>query len=151
MKDTITRNQAEHNTEQLISSISTVLPHGTKVIKDKDEPGVSVQDMQCEDKDPAAGRPTGMVQVQRVYKLSEVKSSDVDEIFRSLREWWGQHSFKVTSDNQHPSADPKDKSVLVRNHHGYTMSGQSNDQGQFYFGASSPCVWPNGTPEPKSY
>ncbi|RSM78276.1 hypothetical protein DL991_16945 [Amycolatopsis sp. WAC 01375] len=30
------------------------------------------------------------------------------------------------------------------------MSIKANDLGKFYVGATSPCVWPNGTPEPQA-
>jgi hypothetical protein len=101
----------------------------------------SGQDVRACD-DPTDGGPKGRVFAQRDAKVLGAAGSDPKSNFDLLRKWWQENGFRVTTERP-------DAMFAEHATNSYRMSLTSNVRGSLYVGVSSPCVWPNGTPEPK--
>ncbi|GAB3487822.1 hypothetical protein [Amycolatopsis cihanbeyliensis] len=97
--------------------------------------------MACDD--PTDRGPKGRVFATRDAEVAGIPNASTRENFTALRTWWKENSFRVTTDNGQ---------AIYGEHtdNGFRMSLESNDEGKIYLGVSSPCVWPDGTPEPES-
>ncbi|ALG06619.1 hypothetical protein [Kibdelosporangium phytohabitans] len=100
-------------------------------------------DTECND--PSDNGPRGRVYVSRDYWLRDVPRERNAEVAEALVRWWTSHDFVVLSDKR-----PKENWISVVNKNdGFSTSIQESANGDLSLGATSPCVWPNGTPAPK--
>jgi hypothetical protein len=67
------------------------------------------------------------------------------EYVDQLERWWRDHNFRILDDER-----PKRESIWVEHAEDrFRMRVKTNDAGELYLISTSPCVWPNGTPEPE--
>lgn len=140
MKNTITQRQAIERTEEYVrQAVSTLLPTPQLDLLSRFE------DSPCDD--PTDNGPKGRVITSVRYWLNDTPVDRQADYVKALIRWWSEHDFAILTDNR-----PNDTYVLVENRRdGFRMAMQQTATGpkRLSLGASSPCVWPNGTPEPK--
>jgi hypothetical protein len=138
MSNTITAHDAEQRVEDYIQQTITVLPPQRRLTN----PFTSTY--ACDD--PTDNGPKGRVIATVDYQIDGLSPDQYDHYLDALKKWWVGHDFRVLQD-----ARPKAAHVWVENNKdGFRMAAQTNDRGEMYLTATSPCVWPNGTPQPSS-
>jgi hypothetical protein len=96
--------------------------------------------------DPTDNGPKGRVIATTDYQIEGLSQDQYDHYLDELKKWWISHDFRVLQD-----ARPKAPHIWVENNtDGFRMAAQTNDGGEMYIIATSPCVWPEGTPQPSS-
>ncbi|MFD9892820.1 hypothetical protein ACFWY9_26040 [Amycolatopsis sp. NPDC059027] len=138
MKPTMTEQQAQDRIEQYITAASSALP-ATAQRK------LNWQN-RSECADPTDKGPRGRFEVSTDYEIVGLDRTSFPAVFNAVVEWWNAHGFTVLTDNR-----PQDQYVFARNNtDAFDMSIKANDLGKLYLGATSTCVWPNGTPAPQA-
>jgi hypothetical protein len=69
----------------------------------------------------------------------------IPSYFDAVKAWWHSHNFRVLD-----NTPPTEFLWGENNADAFRMTLKSNDLGELYIIATSPCVWPNGTPEPEA-
>jgi len=93
--------------------------------------------------DPTDDGPAGRFEISATYEVTGLTSDTFAVQFETVVQWWQEHGFTVLTDRR-----PTDQYVFARNaRDGFDMSLQANELGKLYLGATSPCIWPNGTPD----
>ncbi|MFI7121326.1 hypothetical protein [Amycolatopsis sp. NPDC049868] len=138
MKPTITEHEAKDRVERYIEGVLTALPSTAE------RKPFTQHRSECTD--PTDDGPQGRFEISATYEVTGLEAARFGEYFDAVVQWWSAHDFAVLTDSR-----PKDQYVFVRNKtDAFDMTVQANDLGKFYVGATSPCVWPNGTPEPQA-
>ncbi len=139
MKNTITQQQANQRAEQYVhDAVSAVLPSAQL------EMVSAFEDSPCDD--PTDNGPRGRVIASRDYWLNNIPADKQADYVNALAQWWTQHNFAILTDD-------RPHYVWVENRaDGFRIAIQQTVTGptRLSLGATSPCVWPNGTPEPKA-
>ncbi|MFD8497401.1 hypothetical protein [Amycolatopsis sp. NPDC059657] len=135
MKSTITVKEANQRVDDLMEQGRKALGPDTRLTDD-----FRKESMACDD--PTDQGPKGRVFATRDAQVVNTRTSVPQENFAALREWWKVSGFQITS-------DASSRLFAENPANGFRMSIETNAQGLLYLGVSSPCVWPNGTPEPK--
>ncbi|WP_198658981.1 hypothetical protein [Nocardiopsis sp. FIRDI 009] len=92
--------------------------------------------------DTVDGGASGIAAVGRTYWLRELPVEDNEANVDLLYEYWTANGYQVTDDGR-----PDDLAVFVEHEEdSFRMSVQSSVQGSLSISSSSPCVWPEGTP-----
>jgi hypothetical protein len=136
MPKTITVKQAEQKVEDYFRQALAVLPPQAR-------PKAGLIDTyECDD--PTDNGPRGRMISSVDYEILDLRADDYPEYVDNLERWWRDHNFHILSDDR-----PDEQSVWVENtEDGFRMRVQDNPRGELYLTVTSPCVWPNGTPEP---
>ncbi len=138
MHNTITAHDAEQRVEDYIQQAITVLPSQHRLTNR------FKKTYACND--PTDNGPKGRVIATTDYQIDGLSPDQYDHHLDALKKWWIGHDFRVLED-----ARPKISYVWVENNgDGFRMAVKTNDRGEMYLIATSPCVWPNGTPQPSS-
>ncbi|HEY2763442.1 MAG TPA: hypothetical protein VGJ13_05430 [Pseudonocardiaceae bacterium] len=83
------------------------------------------------------------VSVAKVYWIRDLPHERNNEIVNALYSYWLSHDYRVLSDQRDI------QTLFVENNtDAFRMSLQSSVQGDLSISATSPCVWPDGTPPP---
>jgi hypothetical protein len=137
VKNTITVEQAEQRVEEYFRQALAVLP-----AQARPEVGL-IHTVECDD--PTDNGPKGRKIASVNYEIHDLPKDEYPEYVDRLERWWLEHNFAVLDDER-----PTYQSIWVENKEdGFRMRVQDNVRGQFFLIATSPCVWPNGTPEPE--
>ncbi|WP_410665441.1 hypothetical protein [Amycolatopsis sp. lyj-84] len=138
MKSTITEQQAHDKVEKYIQDALEALPAAAELklfTRNRSE---------CTD--PTDNGPQGRFEISATYEVVGLDSERFPEHFTAIIQWWESHAFKVLTDSR-----PTIQYLFARNTgDAFDMSIKANSLGKLYLGATSPCVWPNGTPEPQA-
>ncbi|MFL6140673.1 MAG: hypothetical protein ACJ72N_02235 [Labedaea sp.] len=141
MKNTITQQQASERAERYIrEAVAGLIPPARLEVLS------SFDDSPCDD--PTDNGPKGRVIASRGYWLNDISPDQHSAYVDDLVRWWSEHNFTVLTDNR-----PGNVYVWAENRNdGFRMAIQQTEIGpkRLSLGATSPCVWPNGTPEPQS-
>lgn len=138
MHPTITLAEANRVIEQNVKAALTALPDTAKL-----KPFNVIEDFPCED--PDDGGPPGRSWAERSDQVIGLDPEKIPEYYHLLRTWWLNHGFTILRE----FPDEGDQRISVeRKSDGFRMGFQANHLGKMYLESSSPCVWPNGTPEP---
>ena len=140
MKNTITQQQASERAERYVRDAVAALSPAAQL-----ELSGRFDDSPCDD--PTDNGPKGRVIASVTYWLNDIPVDHQSEYVNTLFQWWSEHDFAVLTDNR-----ATDIYVHVENRRdGFRMAVQQTAVGpkRLSLGATSPCVWPNGTPEPK--
>jgi len=138
MKQTITEHEAKDRVELYIEAVVAALPGSAE------RKPFTQHRSECTD--PTDDGPQGRFEISATYEVTGLEPARFGEYFDAIVQWWTAHDFTILTDSR-----PKDQYVFVRNNaDAFDMTVQANDLGKFYVGATSPCVWPNGTPEPQA-
>ncbi len=138
MKPTITIDEANAKVDDYISRAVKALPAEAKL-------ELNFQERSGECTDPTDGGPKNRVVANRSYRVLGLRPEAFPSYFEALRSWWQANNFKVLDDK------PLNEFLWVENaDDGFQMTLKSNPSGGIFLLAGSPCVWPNGTPEPQA-
>ncbi|WP_246406142.1 hypothetical protein [Nocardiopsis aegyptia] len=136
MEATMNQGKAEERVEELITEATAVLPDSLEL---ESLGGITANP--CDDL--ANGGAEGPVSVGRTYWLDGLPVEENEADVELLLEFWTDNGYRVTDDRR-----PEQLSVFVEDEEdSFRMSVQSSVQGDLSISASSPCVWPEGTPE----
>lgn len=91
--------------------------------------------------DPSDQGSENRVNAQRDYELLGIKSAEIPDHYETLKTWWQRNSFFVLDNN------PKYEYLWVENKNDGVRLALQASEGHLFIVGSSPCVWPNGTPE----
>ncbi|MGH3797074.1 MAG: hypothetical protein ACRDSP_19550 [Pseudonocardiaceae bacterium] len=134
---TLTAQQATQRMEEHIARAVAALPVTPRLEEQ------SFDRLPCAD--PSDNGPLGRVSVGKVYWLRELPIERTTEVFNAMHSYWLSHNYRVLSDQR----DLRVPALFVENNDdAFRMSLQANVQGDLTISATSPCVWPNGTPPP---
>lgn len=137
LQPTITLAEANRRVDDYIVRAFMALPPGLQLnerLRFTDDP--------C--RDPDDGGPQGRRIASRNNEIVGVDPAAIPGYFDTLREWWLANGF-VVLDNE-----PEYEFLEVENTaDGFRMTLKANRHGNLYLIASSPCVWPEGTPAPE--
>lgn len=95
------------------------------------------QPLQCND---SSDRPTGKVLTSVNYWVDGVDKAANAGYFDKLKTWFTTNGWHVEADKR-----PQDL-FLNASQNGYLMSLEASSAGRLNIGASTPCVWRDGTP-----
>jgi hypothetical protein len=136
--NTITQQQANKRTEQYIRDVVSVISPPPRL-----EPLSHEEAGDCSD--PTDNSAKGRVIANRSHWLRDVPKTDNPAVIDTVLKWWTDHNFTIITDDR-PTA------IYVQAENktdGFRMYLRESVQGGLTLGATSPCGWPNGTPEPK--
>jgi hypothetical protein len=135
VRDTITIEQAEKRVEDYFRKTLAVLPEQARP-----EPGL-IDTYDCDD--PTDNGPKERKITSVHYEIHDLRRDDYSEHVANLERWWRDHDFRILDDER-----PTEESIWVENNEdGFRMRVTATDKGKFILIATSPCVWPDGTPE----
>jgi hypothetical protein len=137
MQRTMTVEQAEERVEHYFRQTLSVLP-----AQARPEAGL-IHTVDCDD--PTDNGPKGRKIASADYQIHDLPAAEYPKYVADLERWWRDHNFRILDDER-----PTYQSISVENNDdGFRIRIQDNDLGELYITATSPCVWPNGTPEPE--
>jgi hypothetical protein len=140
MKNTINIQEANQRVEDYVTRARAAFPASVELRLQS-----QFKDSPCDD--PTDNGPKGRLIASRGYQVMGPSPNQFPQQFEAIRTWWERNGFVVSND----SARGADRTVAAENKaDGFTMSLRSNNAGELYLNTSAPCVWPNGTPEPKN-
>ncbi|MFE1165761.1 hypothetical protein [Nocardiopsis sp. NPDC058789] len=135
MEETITEDEAAAKVDQHIANAVAALPETVEL-----EPLGPVAFASCDD--PTDGGPRGRVTVSLDQWLNGLPVEENEQNAELLYQYWTANGYRVLRDER-----PDKLSIAVENEEdGFLMSLRASIQGDLSLGASSPCVWPEGTP-----
>ncbi|MCO1578251.1 hypothetical protein M8C13_21080 [Crossiella sp. SN42] len=137
VQPTITQQEATERVDGYIRAAIAQLPADagfTQVVADV---------MSCE---PSSDNgPRGRKVVSRAFETTAVPVAEFNRVFDTLKSYWVGNGYVVLEDSR-----PKDWYLWVQHQPDeFRLSVQGNARGLLAINASSPCVWPNGTPDPQ--
>lgn len=138
-KPTITQAQALARVEQLIKETADMIKPGPRLELDR----TSLELAKCHS--PTDGGSEDRVIVDRGYYLRDIPKDQIGQVAKQIREYWQQQGHIIegfSKDGTTIAAHSRPDDFLL------SLDGTGDDV--LLLGASSPCVWPNGTPEPSS-
>src|SRR5699024_5038176 len=138
---TLTLKQAAERADEHVKRAVAALP-----VEPSLRP-LDVGNSPLECKDPTDNGPPGRYEVGTTYWLEDIPKSRNTEFINILYRHWTHNNYRILADDR--SRDDKFISV-EHNEDAFRMSVQLSDQGDLSLGASSPCVWPDGTPPPST-
>lgn len=143
LQPTATKEQAAQRTEELVQEAFAQLPSGAtlKLHNSSDE-------SPCDD--PTDGGPAGRVFAERRYLVVPPAGGSwpADQAIPALVTFWQQKGYRV-HDDRRTGSYPR---YVVETADGYSANISTFDRGDHVdvtLSSSSPCVWPNGTPDPQ--
>ncbi len=138
MSNTITEQQAAQRVQANVRAAVAQLPDTAHLEQQL------THSTPCDD--PSDNGPKGRITASTTYQIHELPPDQYPQLFDLLRDWWQRHDYRVLDDSRLSSTDMY---LWVENiKDGFRMALQSNDNGGLFIIASSPCVWPQGSPEP---
>ena len=137
MEETITQDEAAEKIEQHVTDAVAALPDTVEL-----EPLGPVAFASCDD--PTDGGPKDRVTVSQRQWLTGLPAEDNEQNADLLYDYWVSNGYRVIHDLR-----PDELFVTAESEtDAFNVSVQASDEGSLSIGASSPCVWPEGTPKP---
>lgn len=138
MQPTMTLDEANRLADQYIHRALDALPTGATL----SDPTI-FRDSECDD--PSDEGPLGRKFASHIYEIVGLDPQRIPSYFDTLRTWWEGNDFAVLKDDRRAGRE----FLWVENKQdSFRMTLKANDLGEMYLIASSPCVWPDGTPNP---
>jgi hypothetical protein len=136
MKPTITIAEANARVDDYIARAVKALPPQATLKLD-------LQERSGDCSDPTDRGPKNRVVANRGYQVNGLDPKQVPAYFTMIRSWALANGFRVLDDK------PVNEFLSVENNtDAFQLAFTANDAGGIFLSAGSPCVWPNGTPEP---
>jgi len=139
--DTLTTQQAGDRANEHVKNAVDALPIEPSLERQKH----LSDSMECID--PTDDGPRGRYEIDRNYELHDIPQERNSELVDALYHYWKNNNYRILADQR--SRDDKFISVQ-HNEDAFRMSVDEDDHGTLSLGASSPCVWPDGTPPPST-
>ncbi|AUI63174.1 hypothetical protein B1H26_14560 [Amycolatopsis sp. BJA-103] len=138
MKPTITADQANQKVDDYLAQVREIFPANARY-----ELTASEKRGPC--LDPTDGGSGERVIATRTYQVHELPKENIPAYFTAAKTWAANHSFRVLDNNP-----PNEYLWLENNSDAFRMAVEANPLGAMYITATSPCVWPDGTPIPEA-
>ncbi|ATY11737.1 hypothetical protein CU254_15665 [Amycolatopsis sp. AA4] len=141
MQPTLSAEQAHEKVQALVNSAAAAsFPAGYKLTE------LPLQPEPCTDD---SDQETGQVIVGVTYWIDGPDRARNNEYYEKLKKWWQDNRWTIENDTW-----TGEHFANARSSDGYLMSLTGTVTGpvvgRLTVGASSPCIWPHGTPEPRS-
>lgn len=137
MHTTITVEEAERRVEEYFRAALAVLP-----ARARPEVGL-IHTVPCDD--PTDNGPKGRKIASVDYEIHDLPADEYPAYVETLAQWWRDNNFRILDDDR-----PARESIWVENtEDGFRMRVKANNAGRLFLIATSPCVWPDGTPAPE--
>jgi len=140
MPRTITQAQALTRVEQLLTSTASVLDPRPRLELNTIFPTAS----SCLDPGPAES--SKQVVVSRAYWLRDIAAKQNIVIAHQVRDHWIQQGHVITGAGGVEAGHPNISGETRPD--GFILALGWAEGDRLYLAATSPCVWPDGTPEP---
>ncbi|MGW7538241.1 hypothetical protein [Amycolatopsis sp. NPDC054798] len=135
MQPTITAAEANRRVEEYAAKVREALPPNAVY-----ELYASEEHGDCSD--PSDNGVKGRVIASRSYQVRGLPADRIPSYFDALRAWWQSHGFRVLDNT------PPNEFLWVENtSDAFRMTLKANSDGELFVIATSPCVWPDGTPK----
>lgn len=132
---TVTLEEANRQLDDYVEAAAEQLPPQTQLEEVQRREGSS-----CDD--PHEDDPSGQRFGFRSYNVVGTNPAEIPSYFDTLRTWWQENAFEIVADNtEHPP-----RTLRVENDESFSMMLRTNENDLMALTASSPCVWPDGTP-----
>lgn len=137
MNETITQDEAAAKVQEHIDGTLTVLSEEAEL-----ETRRGTLFAACDD--PTDGGPENRVTVSETFWIRGLPAEDNTSNIDLMYEYWMDNGYEVLRDER-----PDSMSVTVEHSEdAFRVSLRVSNEGSLSISASSPCVWPEGTPEP---
>jgi hypothetical protein len=141
-KNTMTQKQATDRVEQLIhDTVAALSPKPRLEIID-----YMSQPTSCVD--PTDGGSPDRTVISHSYWLRGVPHGRNGDIGRQVEAYWKSKGYKITAVQGLDTNKPDINGYTQPDE--FLISIETNVDGDLDIGATSPCIWPNGTPEPSA-
>jgi len=138
MKPTITIAEANTRVDDYIARAVKALPPQATL-------ELNLQERSGDCSDPTDRGPKNRVVANRGYKVHGLDRKQIPSYFTTIRSWALTNGFRVLDDK------PVNEFLSVENNtDAFQLAFTANFNGGIFLSAGSPCVWPNGTPEPSA-
>lgn len=137
--NTITQQEAIERVDRYNAEAIAALPVDPTLT-----PTLEQLDAEC--LDPTDNGPRNRIQVAKSYFLDGIPKDNNVAYFDAVRQWWTTHGWRILEDDR---TDGSRYLWVERNEDGFRMSLQESAEGSVSLGATSPCIWPDGTPVPE--
>jgi hypothetical protein len=98
--------------------------------------------------DPSDGGSPDRAVLTRHYRLSGIPNDRNGDIGRQVKTQWERKGYKINSADRLETNEPQITGHTQPDE--FSISLTTNADGALAIGSTSPCFWPNGTPEPSS-
>jgi len=136
----ITRQQALTHVYQILQSTGPLITPRPRLEPNK----LLSENGACPDEPD--GMSDARVQVSRSYFLQGVPKQAHSSIAKQIQHIWKAKGYRIYGTSHLDTANPQ---VFADTTDGFLMALSTEGNGQLNIGATSPCVWPNGTPPPQ--
>lgn len=134
--ETIPQDEAAEKVTEHIEGLMSSLPDEAEL-----ETRQGMNFASCDD--PTDGGPRGRITVSERFWIRGLPVEDNETNIELMYEHWTSNGYRVLRDER-----PDKQSIAVEDEEdSFRMSLRVSDQGSLSIGASSYCVWPEGTPE----
>lgn len=141
MQPTMTGEQAIDRVEELIKDAAAQLPPASRL-----EYKSATDSFPCDD--PTDLGPKGRIFVERDYWVRGLPPDHLDEHFHTLQRYWTDRGYEQTRFTTFPNL--VGWKMVHTTPDGFRISLSTTGGGKsLYLRSQSPCVWPDGTPEPE--
>ncbi|MFN2495303.1 MAG: hypothetical protein ABR608_05270 [Pseudonocardiaceae bacterium] len=137
---TLTAQQAMQRVEEHIANAVAALPLTPRLEEQSTTTGLP-----CDD--PTDLGPRGRVTESKTYWMRDLPFDRAEELFNAMHSYWLSHDYRVLTDKRDRPGFP---ALFVENNaDAFRMAMKTSVRGDFTISATSPCVWPDGTPPPE--
>jgi hypothetical protein len=141
-KNTMTQQQATARVEQIIRDTASMLDPKPELKKQE----AMSQPTSCVD--PTDGGSPDRTVISHTYLLSDLPSSRNGAVASRIKAYWDSQGVRYSNSDGLASGNP-DITGYTRSDE-FLVSLSTNAQKVLMLTVTSPCIWPNGTPEPSS-
>ena len=134
MEETITQDEAAEKVQEHINGVMSSLPDEAEL-----ETRRGTLFAACDD--PTDGGPKDRVTVSERLWVRGLPIEDNETNIKRIYDYWINNGYQVLRDER-----PEKSSITVEDEDSFAAFLRVSDQGSLSIGASSPCVWPEGTP-----
>jgi len=143
---TLDERQATDRAEEHVARAVAALPQRPRL--------ELASELRTECDDPTDFGPAGRIQVARRYWLADLPAGSVDAVFGAIREHWLAGGYRVLEDARDRTVEdmttgqvrPAPLLWVQDDRDGFRMTLVSSAGGDVSLIATSPCIWPDGSP-----
>ncbi|WP_145600292.1 hypothetical protein [Prauserella rugosa] len=135
MDKTITIQQANDKLEEHLERSHSAFPDSATF-----EEFSKYENSPCED--PGDPGPKGKKFASRIYQVRNVPADGIKDQFTTAKQWWTSNGYQVTHEDDELLS-------VINTEDEYKLGLRTNRLNELFLLGDSPCVWPNGTPQPE--
>lgn len=138
----MTKQQAIVRAEQIIRATAAAIKPAPRLER---YPSI-VEETSCVD--PTDGGSPDRTVIHRTYWLRGIPRDRNGDVARQIKAHWDGMGVRYSSEVSLDGSDPRISGYTQPDEFLVSLSTNAGDD--MYVSATSPCLWPNGTPEPSS-